>query len=111
MHKYLLRWIKDHNIRPGTLKLQAEKGGGILQDISICTYFLCEQKMRQITNESELMELKPSMQLKKIFIPCIDNLLSTIHLTLLISGIYKIQKKLSTKRKSSNKGFWNVNVF
>lgn len=75
------------------------------------------QKIRQITNESKPMELKNFCAVKEnIYLVYwhpteLEKTLPTVHLTVLISRIYKIRKKVSTKRKNTYKCLWNASVF
>jgi hypothetical protein len=41
------KWIKDHNIRPETLKLVQERAGNTLELIDICNDFLNRTQMAQ----------------------------------------------------------------
>jgi hypothetical protein len=55
LYKYELKWIKDLNIRPETLKLVHERAGNTLETIRIGNDFLSRtqtaQKLRQRINK------------------------------------------------------------
>jgi uncharacterized protein YPO0396 len=50
--QYESKWIKDLNIRPGTLKLVQERGGNKLEAIGIVKDFLRRTQMVQQLRES-----------------------------------------------------------
>jgi hypothetical protein len=48
LYKYQLKWVKDLNIRPETLKLMQERAGNTLELIGIGNYFLNRTQMTQL---------------------------------------------------------------
>ena len=103
------KWIKDLNIKPATLNLTEEKVGSTLEFIGIGDHFLnitpAAQTLRETLNKWDLLKLKSVCKAKnmvnkikrqpteweKIFTnPPSDRGL--------ISKIYKVLKKLDTKR-------------
>jgi hypothetical protein len=66
------KWIKDLNIKPGSLKLIQERARNALEEIGIGNDFLSRtqmvQQLREKINKWDYMKLKASEQQKKWFL-------------------------------------------
>ena len=76
LHKNQLKWNKDLNVRPETIKLLEENRGSLLFEISLGNYFLPVSLQEKQTEEKK--KANGSTSKEKIFAP---------------------QRKLSTKQK------------